>query len=179
MSPFPAMVAASLLLSLSADLLSAAENRWKLSVEEDEITGEQMHSLALAADDGSVLVLITQQGKEPLLTLVPAKAAVTIFPDATDAADKTMNVNITMRSTKMPKAHSASWSMLWMNYGQASTSVPADLASNLFSGESVTIQFDKMGKRIKFPTKGDGLQGFDQALERTLKVVADEPALAQ
>jgi hypothetical protein len=176
MSHLRTSIALAVFLTLFATHLSAAEKRWKLSVENDDISGEKTHTLAVAADDGSALVLSARQGKPPLLTVVPAKTTVTIFPDATDIGNKSMSVNITMRSTKMPQPHSASWRMLWMNYGQASTQVTPDLASSVFSGESVTVQFDKMGKRIKFPTKGAGLDGFEEALQQTLDALAEEAA---
>ena len=174
MTHFRTVAAVAVLLSLSATHLSAAEKRWKLSVENDEISGEKTHTLAVAADDGSALVLSARKGKPPLLTIVPAKTTVTIFPDATDIGNKSMSVKITMRSTKMPQPHSASWRMLWMNYGQASTQVTPDLAESVFAGDSVTVQFDKMGKRIKFPTKGSGLDGFEEALQQTIEALGEE-----
>jgi hypothetical protein len=176
MANFPIWLVVAILLPLSATHLSAAEKRWKLSVENDEISGEETRTLAVAADDGSALVLSVQQGKPPLLTVVPAKATVTIFPDATDIDNKTMAVNITMRSTAMKAPHSASWRMLWMNYGQASAQVTPDLARKVFTGDSVTLQFDKIGRRIKVPTKGPGLEGFDEALKETLGAIAEQSA---
>ncbi len=179
MNKAPAWLLVALLFSALGTPATGAEKRWKLTAEEDEISGEKMHSLAVAADDGSVLVLSTRKGKEPILTLVPAKGRVTIFPDGTDVANKTMSVNITMRSTAMDKPHSASWRMLWMNYGQAFTTVDAALAKKVLSGDAVTFQFDKMGKRIKFPTKGEGLEGFAEALDEALAASAEEPAAAK
>ena len=176
MSHFRTAIAVAVFLALSVTHVSAAEKRWKLSVENDDISGEKTHTLAVAADDGSALVLSARQGKPPILTVVPAKTTATIFPDATDIGNKSMSVNITMRSTKMSQPHSASWRMLWMNYGQASTQVTPDLAGSVFSGESVTVQFDKMGKRIKFPTKGAGLDGFEEALQQTLDALTEEAA---
>jgi hypothetical protein len=151
---------------------TGAEKRWKLTAEEDEISGEKMHSLAVAADDGSVLVLTTRKDKEPILTLVPAKGRVTIFPDKTDIANKAMFVNLSMRSTVMDKPHSASWRMSWMDYGKAFTTVDEELARKVLSGDSVTFQFDKMGKRIKFPTKGEGLEGLAEAIDEALAATA-------
>ena len=171
----PALLTALFTFCLTGHAI-AAEQRWKLSQAEDEISGEMTHSLAVATDDASVLVLTTRKGKEPLLTLVPAKRTLTIFPDGTDVKNKSMSVNISMRSTKMEKPHAAAWRMLWMNYGQAFTPIDADLAQKVFSGNSVTVQFDKMGKRIKFLTKGEGFDGFEDALQKALSVGTDEPA---
>ena len=168
------LTAVAAFLVLSATHLSAEEKRWNLSVENDDISGEKTHTLAVAADDGSALVLSARQGKPPILTVVPAKTTITIFPDATDTGNKSMSVKITMRSTKMDRPHSAAWRMLWMNYGQASVQISPELAQSVFSGDSVTVQFDKMGKRIKFPTKGAGLDGFEEALKQTLDALAKE-----
>jgi hypothetical protein len=175
----PAVFLATLVVLALSEVASPSEPRWKLTVNEDEISGETMHSLGVATDDGSVLVLTTREGKPPLLNIMPAKRTCTIFPDGTDLTNKSMSVNVTIRSSVMKKPHSSSWQMLWMNYGQAFTPVSASLAKEVFSGDSVTVQFDKTGKRIKFRTAGEGLDGFAEALDKTLDVVAMKQATAK
>ena len=179
MKTWPTYLAVAILCSGFLLPAAAAEKRWKVAESEDEISGEKKTSLVVMSEEGSALVLTTRKGKAPYLTLLPAKGRVTIFPDQTDIANKRMAVNITMRSTVMEKPHAASWAMAWMNYNQASTTVEDELARKVFSGDSVTFQFDKMGKRIKFATKGDGYEGLDEAIEKVLPVPAEEPAGAK
>jgi hypothetical protein len=179
MKTWPTYLAVAILCSGFLLPAAAAEKRWKVSESEDEISGEKMTSLAVMSEEGSALVLTMRKGKGSYLTLLPAKGRVTIFPDTTDLPNKRMAVNITMRSTAMEKPHAASWTMTWMNYNQASTPVDDELARKVFSGDSVTFQFDKMGKRIKFATKGDGCEGLAEAVAKVLPVPAKEPVGAK
>lgn len=147
------------------------EQRWKFDEETDDISNATVRTVAVIADDNkSVLILRVEQDKKPTLVLVPNKV---LFPDKTDAESKVMGVQITMRSTAMEKPLSGMWRMAWMDYKAASVACSRDSAMNkVFAGESVTFQLDKVGSRFKFGTKGKGLEGLQDAVEKALEIAA-------
>lgn len=154
-----------------------AELRWKSTEAVDDISGTKVRTVAVVGEDNkSALVLRAEEGKKLTLTLVPNTV---LFPDKTDVESKVMGILITMRSTVMEKPLSGMWRMAWMDYKSASVSCKRDTAvSKVFAGDSVTVQLDKTGKRFKFATKGDGLEGLQEAVSKAVEIAADDAPLA-
>ena len=150
-----------------------AEQRWKYSEATDDINNTKVRTVGVVADDGkSVLLLRVEDGKRPLLMLMPNQV---MFPDKNDPSAKSMGIEISMRSTAMEKPISGMWRMPWMDYKQAQ--VPCDVAAaknKVFGGDSVTLQLDKAGKRFKFPTKGEGCEGLQDAVEKAVEIAAPD-----
>lgn len=164
---------------VSCGAAEAQEKRYRESESVDDISGESSYSVGLMGEDGkSMLVLGVRKGKQPVLTLAPEA---TIFPDASDIKNKRMGVGITMRSTSMPEPVTRDWTMLWMEYKSAHLVLPTELAKQVFEGDSVTFRLDKVGKRFRFLTSGDGLEGLGDAVSNVLKhaITAEELANKQ
>ena len=176
LSKFLACVATVFGGLLFCSAIEAQEKRYRASESVDDISGETSHSVGLIGEDGkSLLLLGVRKGKQPVLTLSPGA---TIFPDESDINNKRMSVDITMRSTTMAEPVTRSWRMLWMDYKSAHLMLPAELAKQVLEGESVTFRFDKVGKRFRFVTSGDGMDGLGDAVNNVLQhaITADELA---
>lgn len=162
-------------VAFSAFTAIGNELRWTLKEQIDDITAKKVRVVGLAGEDGkSVLVLRAEEGKRPALSVVPAMS---IFPDTTDIESKAMGVEITLRSTAMESPRSGTWRMAWMNYKSAATSLSKDEAlTKVFAGDSITLQFDKTGRRFKFRTSGAECEGLKEAVAKALELAPDEDA---
>lgn len=152
-----------------------AEQRWEYAEEIDDINGTKVRTVVVVGEKAaSALVLRVEEGKKPTLTLVPG---VVMFPDKTDVESKVMGMEITMRSTAMEKPISGMWRMAWMDYKSASVPCGREFAvKKAFAGDSITCQLNKAGKRFKFPTKGEGLEGLQDAVAKAVEIAApDKP----
>jgi hypothetical protein len=155
---------------------ASAEPRWKYQEGNDDISNTKTRTVAIVGEnDKSVLVLQVEQEKNATLTLVPG---VVMFPDKNDVQSKTMGVQITMRSTVMEKPFSTMWRMPWMDYKTAVLRCKRNAVEKVFEGDSVTFQLDKAGKRFRFQTKGDGLEGLQDAVSKALEIAADDAPAA-
>lgn len=149
---------------------AVAEEPGKLIVREgeDEISGKAWRSIAVVADDNqSILQLKVYKGSGPTLGISPKK---TIFPDKTDIASKRMEVSVTLRSTSMDAPLSQMWQMPWMNYEVAVGHFLPDQIKEIFNGDSVTIQFDKVGVRYRFITSGAGYETVGEEVAKALSL---------
>lgn len=145
-----------------------AEEPGKLVIREgkDDISGKAWHAVAIVADDNkSLLQLKVYEGSAPSLGIIPDD---TIFPDKTDAIAKTMEVSVTLRSTAMDKPVTRMWQMPFMKYESAAARYLTEEVEQIFGGDSVTVQFDKVGRRYRFPTAGAGLEKLKEAVAQVL-----------
>jgi hypothetical protein len=157
----------------------AAEPRWKYDEKKDDITGEKVRTVAVVADDkASMLALSVTEGKRAKLVLMPKDV---MFPDKVSAESKRMGIDVTMRSTAMDKPVAGKWTMPWMDYKSCSAATGTAFAqTKVFGGESVTFQLDKTGKRYKFMTQGEGMEGLQEAVAKVAEIAAeDKPATAE
>jgi len=152
-----------------------AEQRWKYTEEKDDISGKDVRIVALVASDSkSVLVVRAERGDKATLSIVPAD---TIFPDKTDVESKQMAVKVTVRSRAMAEPKSGMWRMAWMDYGSASVPVGRNgVIKDVFAGDAVSVQLDATGRRYKFPTRGDGCEGLQEAVEKVMELAPEKPA---
>jgi hypothetical protein len=149
-----------------------AEKRWVYQESIDDISNKKERTVVVVGDkeNKTGLVLRVEEGGKPAITLIPG---VVMFPDKTDAASKTMGISITMRSTVMEKPRTAMYRMPWMDYKAATIPIGKRSAVAVFAGDSVTFQLDKAGGRFKFATKGEGLEGLQEAVTKALEIAAD------
>jgi hypothetical protein len=162
---------------MCGSVASAAEKRYLASEEKDEISGDVVHVIALLGEDRkSRLSIAVVEKKIPVLTIRPAD---TIFPDDTNIDAKFMTVEITMRSNQMDAPTTRTWGMLWMDYKAAFTDMKVEEARLALTGDSLAIQFDKVGKRYRFLTSGDGMEGFADAVDKLLSHAATDAELEQ
>jgi hypothetical protein len=156
----------------------AAEQRWKSNESVDDINNTQVRTVAVVAEDGkSVLLLHVEEGKKSKLMLIPKEV---MFPDKTDMEAKRMHIEVALRSTKMEKPVSGLWVMPWMDYKTAGAPCSVKAAKEkIFAGESVTVELSKTGKRYKFPTKGQGCEGLQEAVAKAVEIAAADETAAK
>lgn len=145
-----------------------AEQLWKYLETVDEINNTSVRMLSVPGDDGqSLLALRVEESQAPTLTLSVTQM---MLPDETDIDKKFMGIAITMRSTSMEKPMTLKWRMPWMEYKLAVVGCTPDSArEKVFAGDSVTFQLDKIGRRYRFITRGEGYEGLPDALAKVLE----------
>ena len=164
-------------MTLAADHAHGTQKQYVASEIKDDISGETIYSIAVMGEDRKSMIKVSvAEKKQPVLTIRPAD---TIFPDVTNANVKVMSVSLTMRSNLMDAPTTRAWAMAWMDYKSASTSLTTNEAESLLTGDSVTFQFDKVGKRYRFLTNSEGMDGFADALRGVLSHAATEAELKQ
>lgn len=153
--------------------IASGEQRWRLDENKDDISGKLVRTVAIVGEDSkSAIVIRVEEGQKATLTIAPAD---TIFPDKVDVESKSMHVKVTMRSAAMEEPKTVAFRMPWMNYKAASCPISKDAAINrVFAGDSVAFQFDKTGRRYKFPTSGDDCAGLKEAVAKVLEIAADD-----
>jgi hypothetical protein len=80
----------------------------------------------------------------------------------------------------MEKPVSGLWVMPWMDYKTAGAPCSVKAAKEkIFAGESVTVELSKTGKRYKFPTKGQGCEGLQEAVAKAVEIAAADETAAK
>ena len=146
----------------------------------DDISGAEIRSVTIASlsdDRGEAgsLSLVTDGTGACLLRL---RAREMIDPDVVVDVAKTMLVQVSIRSTSMEKPLTLDWKMPYHDYQRAELTLSPDEAAALFTGETVTLQFNASGRRMKFrltagaadPPAGAAADGLADAVRRVLEL---------
>ena len=167
-------LAAAVAICVGGSIVNA-DQRWKYSETVDDINNTKVRMLAVPSDDGqSLLALRVEKSQVPRLHLSVSQM---MLPDATDIDEKFMGIAITMRSTALEKPLTLKWRMPWGEYKVAVVGcTPSFVSEKAFAGDSVTFQLDKIGKRYKFITRGEGYEGLPDAVAKALEIAGEPPA---
>jgi hypothetical protein len=146
----------------------------------DDISGAEIRSVTIPSlgDDrgaaGSLALVADGTGA----CLVRLRAREMIDPDVVVDVAKTMLVEVSIRSTSMDKPLTLDWKMPYHDYQRAELTLSPDEAAALFTGETVTLQFNTSGRRLKFRLTGGaadapagaGADGLTDAVRRVLEL---------
>lgn len=135
--------------------------------KKDDITNEDLRYVGVVSEDkgfraGGSLVLYGYADGTLRLSIDPEK---TIMPDE---VLPDMIASVSIRSTEMDKPITKDWDMRTGSYDTASIAVSKAEAKKIFGGESVTVQLNKTGQRIKFRTSGNGYENLGEAVDKVV-----------
>lgn len=146
------------------------EPRWQYREAKDDLTEEIVKSIAVIDETGKHVLVLSDAGGKLRLTLTTNGLGDAIFPDSVQKN----TVEVTIRGSKT-KAKVIPLATIPQNLTSAHVRVDPKAATEFLSGDFVIIQINKTGKRYRFPTSGEGLEGFHDAIAKVARSEESTP----